>query len=111
MHAHIGCFFLLYLPPPDFLLNTSPGSTQQSQKTVHFTLTEDDGTTTAYETGAVRATTLSWDQATSTLSWSVSGSPEVAGGFTQLQVNLFTPNGVVQSNTVTIGQKGSVVVT
>lgn len=42
-----------------------------------MTLVEDDGSTTAYEAGAVRTTTFKWTDATKTLSWTVSGSFKV----------------------------------
>ena len=39
-----------------------------------FTLVEDDGETLDYQTGVVRATSFTWSDATSTVSWTVTGA-------------------------------------
>ena len=39
-----------------------------------FTLVEDDGETLDYQTGVARATTFSWSDITSTVSWTVTGA-------------------------------------
>jgi len=56
-----------------------------------FDLIEDDGETTAYESGELRTTRLRWDDARRTLSWKVHGSSEAAGphGFRELFVRMF----------------------
>ena len=43
-------------------------------KSCKFEMVEDDGETTGYKTGAIRTTTFSWDDATKTLAWAVTGS-------------------------------------
>lgn len=74
-----------------------------------FTLVEDDGATTAYETGAVRTTNFKWSDSDLTLAWSVSGASEkVANTFSNLFVTLFTAQGVRKSAVTTIGSSGAI---
>jgi alpha-glucosidase len=54
-----------------------------------FTLVEDDGETTAYQHGAIRETTFTWDDRKRQLSWKVAGSYNGANVFTAVKVKLF----------------------
>lgn len=78
-----------------------------------FTLVEDDGASLDYTTGAptaTRRTAWSWDDASSLLSWVVTGT--YAGGpnlFTSASVSLFVANATapVVKGPVTLGVSGS----
>jgi alpha-glucosidase len=73
-----------------------------------FSLIEDDGATTAYESGAVRTTVFKWNDASRTLAWVVSGqSAPVANEFVSVYATLFSAKGVQHSSTATIGSSGS----
>jgi alpha-D-xyloside xylohydrolase len=76
-----------------------------------FTLSEDDGDTVGYASGAVATTVLAWSDATQCLSWTRGGA-EGAGGaqaFTQLSVTAYLLSGaVVNAAAVPIGSGGSV---
>ena len=60
--------------------------------------------------GAMRTTDMRWDDAASTLSWSVTDKAHSAQMFTQLFVRRFDAQGVKTSAVVTIGKAGSVLV-
>lgn len=64
-----------------------------------FTLTEDDGQTTAYAMGLVRRVTFAWDEAARTLSWTVDGPYRGKDIFKEAKVTLFDPKGVVSRST------------
>jgi alpha-glucosidase len=64
-----------------------------------FTLTEDDGQTTAYTTGQVRRVTFAWDEAARTLTWTVDGPYRGKDIFKEAKVTLFEPKGVVTRST------------
>ena len=74
-----------------------------------FALVEDDGESTAYASGGVRTTRLSWDDKAQTLSWRVTGgaiaSPQM---FSQLYVTLFDSGETRSSAPVAIGGQGSI---
>jgi alpha-glucosidase (family GH31 glycosyl hydrolase) len=78
-----------------------------------FTLTEDDGATTAYATApaaATRATAFAWSDATRTLSWKVAGAYVGAQSFTSAEPVLFTANASapVKHAPVALGASGSI---
>uniref|UniRef100_A0A7S4Q967 DUF5110 domain-containing protein n=1 Tax=Alexandrium monilatum TaxID=311494 RepID=A0A7S4Q967_9DINO len=73
-----------------------------------FKLVEDDGATTAYESGEVRSTRLAWDDARRTLSWTTRGADAGPQAFRELFVTLFEPSGVQRSSVHPLGQSGSV---
>lgn len=54
----------------------------------HFTLDEDDGATTAYQSGQVRRTRFSWKDASRTLSWKREGSYDGSSCFKLFCVTL-----------------------
>ena len=74
-----------------------------------FTLVEDDGQTLKYTVGSTRTTAFSWDEKSSTLTWTVGGggaaSPQM---FTQLFVRWFGKQGQRASAVVAIGKLGAV---
>lgn len=63
-----------------------------------FTLTEDDGLTTAYRTGQLRRVTFTWDDAARTLGWIVDGPYRGKDVFKEMKVTVFDPIGVVSRN-------------
>lgn len=91
--------------------NALPGGPLQVQVYAgadgQFVLVEDDGNSTAYQTGAVHTTTLTWDDAKRCLSWEATGQA-VPNGFEEIYVSLFDAKGAAQSKVKTIGQSGSI---
>mmetsp|Transcript_21126 Transcript_21126/g.66072 ORF Transcript_21126/g.66072 Transcript_21126/m.66072 type:complete len:165 (-) Transcript_21126:98-592(-) len=73
-----------------------------------FELVEDDGATTAYESGAVRTTSLKWDDARRTLSWTTSGAAAGPQAFLELFVTLLEPRGLQRSTVQSLGTGGSI---
>ena len=74
------------------------------------TVVDDDGETTAYETGAFSVLSLVWSESQGCVTWSKSGS--FAGGphtFTSLTVTAFTPTGVRTSPVSAISGASGVV--
>ncbi len=63
-----------------------------------FTLTEDDGETTAYTTGQVRRVTFTWDDRARTLSWKIDGPYRGKNIFKAAKVTVFDPKGTVTRN-------------
>jgi alpha-glucosidase len=59
-----------------------------------FTLVEDDGATTAYESGAVRKTTFTWNEQNQKLSWKVTGTYAGDNVFKAMKVVLFSASGL-----------------
>jgi alpha-glucosidase len=59
-----------------------------------FTLVEDDGATTAYESGAVRKTTFTWNEQNQKLSWKVTGPYAGDNVFKAMKVVLFSTSGL-----------------
>ncbi len=55
-----------------------------------FTLVEDDGLTSGYTSGNVRKTSFSWDDASSTLSWTVAGTFSGPNVFTSVAATLYS---------------------
>jgi alpha-glucosidase len=58
-----------------------------------FTLTEDDGLTTAYLKGNLRHTKFVWNDATRTLSWKINGPYDGKDIFRQIEISVFDPGG------------------
>ena len=86
-----------------------------SGKDATFTLVEDDGETTAYESGNTKRTTLSWNEASRTLSWSASEMATVmaTGGnyFTEIFATLFIADmktGATTSEVKALSASGSI---
>jgi len=77
-----------------------------------FTLFEDDGETTDYQSeDAVRATTFEWDDTTATLKWTVVGEKSYNGPSCYLHVNVVAfsqSDGRQAADTATLGKDGSV---
>ncbi len=63
-----------------------------------FTLTEDDGKTTAYMTGQVRRVAFTWNDSAKMLSWKLDGPYRGKDIFTEMRVTLFDPQGIVTRN-------------
>lgn len=75
-----------------------------------FTHVEDDGETFAYTNAAgLRQTTYTWNDSTSTLSWSVVGTFSDVHVFTSVQATVFHPSGTKVCGPTTIGNSGTVV--
>lgn len=76
-----------------------------------YELVEDDGDTTAYEAGAgsaVRRTAFAWNDATATLTWSVSGSYAGSTVFVDVSATAFFADGSMKTAAPTkIGTHGS----
>lgn len=76
-----------------------------------FVLYEDDGETTAYLSGAVRATHFKWNNAAKCLSWKVSGTLAAAGehAFKEVVVTLLDQTGIFRSTgSKPLGSHGSI---
>merc|ERR1712232_318169 len=74
-----------------------------------FALVEDDGETTAYETGQIQTTKLNWCDKTQTLSWKASNSAtNLPNAFEKVYATLFSSKGVQRSKVYDIGQSGSI---
>ena len=63
-----------------------------------FTLTEDDGQTTAYASGQVRRITFTWDDAGRSLSWKVEGPYRGKDIFKEMKVTVFEAGEVITKN-------------
>jgi alpha-glucosidase len=75
-----------------------------------FEFFEDDGTTLSYQsaTGA-KKTTFTWTEATSTLTWLVSGGSANANDFVTVKLTYFQSGGTpIESAESAIGSKGSI---
>lgn len=73
-----------------------------------FALKEDDGATTAYETGAVRATTFHWNDEAQALTWEVDGSATDQSMFEDMTARLFSAeDGVKVSPVLKLGAAGT----
>jgi alpha-glucosidase len=72
-----------------------------------FKLVEDDGTTLAYQKGAARLTTFSWNDATKTLSWKIEGSYDGDHRFHAVNAMLFSPQAAVTKQ-ASLNQGGSI---
>jgi len=75
-----------------------------------FTLTEDDGKSTAYMTGQMRQTTFTWKDATRTLTWKIAGPYQGKDIFKEMNVTVFDPAGVLTKH-ATLSTGGSVTLT
>lgn len=75
------------------------------------TLYEDDGETTAYDSGtdSVRITVFNWSDKTKTLSWKVTSSYTAAGQYFLLQPSAVFPSGVQVGPLTTLSDGGSIV--
>jgi alpha-glucosidase len=58
-----------------------------------FTLVEDDGLTTAYLKGQLRRTTFTWNDASRTLSWKITGPYAGKDIFTELTISVMDATG------------------
>jgi len=63
-----------------------------------YTLTEDDGQTTAYTTGQVQRVAFTWEDATRTLNWKVDGRYRGKDIFKEMKVTLYDPTGITTGN-------------
>ena len=72
-----------------------------------FTLTEDDGETTAYQTGAIRKVAFTWDDQQHRLSWKATGTYTGPHHFSALKAVFFGPQGRVEKP-ATLGDTGTV---
>lgn len=74
-----------------------PGGPLQIQiypgRDAQFTLTEDDGLTSAYLEGDVRHTNFAWDDRTRTLSWKIDGPYDGKDIFRQIEISVFDAGG------------------
>lgn len=72
-----------------------------------FTLVEDDGQTTNYESGDRRTTVFTWDNAANTLTWKVTGAFEDSHTFMKMRAVRFGGGKHLLSDVVAIGTSGS----
>jgi alpha-glucosidase len=75
------------LPGGPLQIQVYPGHDAQ------FTLTEDDGISTAYLSGILRKTNFRWNDAQRTLSWSVDGPYDDKDIFTDITISVFDTGG------------------
>ncbi|HEV3271316.1 MAG TPA: TIM-barrel domain-containing protein [Candidatus Methylacidiphilales bacterium] len=93
------------LPLGPVLQYTSQPSTEPLELQIYpgrdgtFTLAEDDGKTLAYQKGAVRFITFSWNDHTKTLSWKTGGNFKGDNRFTKMKAVLFGPEGPITKET------------
>ncbi len=73
-----------------------------------FDFIEDDGQTSAYQSGAARTTSFSWNEQTRTLSWKVTGSYTDDRVFRALKAVLFLPQGEKTEKQAALGKDGSI---
>jgi alpha-glucosidase len=59
-----------------------------------FMLVEDDGLSTAYLKGQIRATTFEWNDASRTLSWKIHGPYSGRDIFREMTISVFDPDGI-----------------
>ncbi|MGD0744912.1 MAG: TIM-barrel domain-containing protein [Verrucomicrobiota bacterium] len=88
------------LPGGPLELQVYPG------KNSTFTLTEDDGETTAYLKNQFRQTTFTWNDATHRLGWKIRGPYHGKDIFTTMNIEVFYPEGIKQA-TASIHSSGS----
>jgi len=72
-----------------------------------FTLTEDDGNTTAYQKGAMRQVSFTWNDQQHTLSWKATGNYSGPHHFTDIKAVLFVAQGRVEKPSK-LGDSGTI---
>ena len=79
-----------------------------------FLLVEDDGETTAYQSGQKRSTEFKWHDQASTLTWNVTEDSFAVNAhpswFTDLTLTLYSESGVAKSQVVTFGAGGKIAI-
>ena len=72
-----------------------------------FNFVQDDGKTLAYQSGTTRTVGFSWNDATRTLTWKISGGYNGANVFHAMKAVLFSPRGRVEKQ-ANLDQDGSI---
>lgn len=73
-----------------------------------FELIEDDGETSAYQQGAIRTVSFSWDEKTRSLRWKVTGTYKGSGIFRLVKAVLFSPDSERTAKQAALEETGSI---